>query len=144
MFSKILCPVDPTEPGLEKPALTVARQLADANGASIVLLAVVPEMPVMAAEYLPPDFHQNQAREIAQILGKMTEGLGLPKERIGIKVRVGRPYHEILDEAEASKADLIVMASHRPRLATYLLGSNAAHVVRHARCSVMALRPEAA
>ena len=37
-------------------------------------------------------------------------------------------------------ADLIVMGSHRPELADYLLGANAAKVVRHADCSVMVVR----
>lgn len=144
MFRTILCPVDPSEPGLEQKALTVARQLADQNGSTIVLLAVVPDMPVMAAEYLPQDFHQTQMKETQEALAALTPALGLPQDRVRVKVRLGRPYHEILEEADASKVDLIVMASHKPRLATYLLGSNAAHVVRHAKCSVMALRPEAA
>jgi len=48
----------------------------------------------------------------------------------------------VLEEAEACKADLIVMGSHRPAMATYLLGSNAARIVRHAPCSVMVLRGE--
>ena len=52
-----------------------------------------------------------------------------------------RPYHEILEEAGEIKADLIVMASHRPGFATYLMGSNATYVVRHARCSVLVIRP---
>jgi nucleotide-binding universal stress UspA family protein len=37
-------------------------------------------------------------------------------------------------------ADLIVMASHKPTVTDYLLGANAAHVVRHAGCSVMVVR----
>ncbi|MDP2800496.1 MAG: universal stress protein [Phreatobacter sp.] len=144
MFQSILCPVDTSEPGLEQKALSVAKLLAEANGASITLLAVVPDMPVMAAEYLPADFHKTQMSEFRRVLEDIATASGLPKERVRTKVRIGRPYHEILEEAQASHADLIVMASHRPRLATYLLGSNAAHVVRHATCSVMALRPEAA
>ena len=46
----------------------------------------------------------------------------------------------ILDLAEKIGADLIVMASHRPELKDYLLGPNAARVVRHAECSVMVVR----
>ena len=44
-----------------------------------------------------------------------------------------------LEEAEAS-ADAIVIASHRPDLSDYLLGSTAARVVRHAQCTVLVLR----
>ena len=55
-------------------------------------------------------------------------------------VRQGGIYHEILEEAAAMKADLIVMTSHRPAMRTYFLGSNAGHVVRYATCSVLVVR----
>jgi len=47
--------------------------------------------------------------------------------------------HEILEEAKAIGADLIVMSSHRPAMKT-ILGSNAGHVVRYAKCSVLVVR----
>ena len=40
----------------------------------------------------------------------------------------------------AIKAELIVMTSHRPAMRTYFLGSNAGHVVRYAKCSVLVVR----
>ena len=46
----------------------------------------------------------------------------------------------ILLGAAAIKADLIVMTSHRPAMRTYFLGSNAGHVVRYAKCSVLVVR----
>ncbi len=52
----------------------------------------------------------------------------------------GTVYEVILDMAEKVEADLIVMASHRPELQDYLLGPNAARVVRHAKCSVLVVR----
>jgi len=55
-------------------------------------------------------------------------------------VSQGTIYKEILDAAERVGCDLIVMASHRPELADYLLGPNAARVVRHANCSVLVVR----
>ena len=42
--------------------------------------------------------------------------------------------------ADETNADLIVMASHRPELKDFLLGPNAARVVRHANCSVLVVR----
>jgi len=32
------------------------------------------------------------------------------------------------------------MSSHRPAMRTYFLGSNAGHVVRYAKCSVLVVR----
>jgi nucleotide-binding universal stress UspA family protein len=55
-------------------------------------------------------------------------------------VRRGRIYHEILEEAAAIRADLIAMTSHRPAMRTHFLGSNASHVVRYAKCSVLVVR----
>ena len=55
-------------------------------------------------------------------------------------VRQGGIYHEVIEEAKAVDADLIVMTSHRPDMRSYFLGSNAGHVVRYASCSVLVLR----
>ncbi len=68
------------------------------------------------------------------------------KEHIPDDVRVqhvvgeGTVYEVILKIAGDINADLIVMGSHRPELKDYLLGPNAARVVRHANCSVMVVR----
>jgi nucleotide-binding universal stress UspA family protein len=56
------------------------------------------------------------------------------------EARYGSIGHEILATARERKVDLIVMASHRPEMIDYLIGSNAAHVALHAPCSVMVLR----
>jgi nucleotide-binding universal stress UspA family protein len=56
----------------------------------------------------------------------------------------GDPRHALLNEARAFKADLIVVGSHgRSGVAKLLLGSVASHVVSHAPCSVLVVRPAA-
>jgi nucleotide-binding universal stress UspA family protein len=55
-------------------------------------------------------------------------------------VRQGSIYSEILSVAREQQVDLIVMASHRPEMKDYLIGTNAARVVRHAACSVLVVR----
>ncbi|MGQ7113147.1 universal stress protein, partial [Escherichia sp. TWPC-MK] len=45
-----------------------------------------------------------------------------------------------LEMAKKIPAHMIIIASHRPDITTYLLGSNAAAVVRHAECSVLVVR----
>jgi len=42
--------------------------------------------------------------------------------------------------AQEKGVDLIIIASHRPGLQDYFLGSTAAKVVRHAKCSVLVIR----
>ena len=58
-----------------------------------------------------------------------------------IVVRRGHAARDILSFASERKADMIVMASHDPGIVDYFLGSVAGHVVRHAHCSVLVVRP---
>ncbi|MBT8411941.1 MAG: universal stress protein, partial [Octadecabacter sp.] len=44
------------------------------------------------------------------------------------------------DFATDNSIDCIIMASHQPGLEDYFLGSTAARVVRHAKCSVHVIR----
>jgi len=53
----------------------------------------------------------------------------------------GDVYREILGAAGTLDVDLIVLLAHRPGLSDYLLGSNAARIARHARRSVLLVRP---
>jgi len=55
-------------------------------------------------------------------------------------VAEGRIYKMILEVAKKVGIDLIVMGSHTPEISDFLLGPNAAKVVRHATCSVMVVR----
>jgi len=55
-------------------------------------------------------------------------------------VAVGVVYEEVLKAAKISEADLIVIGAHREDFKDYLLGPNAARVVRHSKCSVYVVR----
>jgi nucleotide-binding universal stress UspA family protein len=57
-----------------------------------------------------------------------------------VEVHAGHPYKTILEVADKSGAELIIIASHQPGLEDYFLGSTAAKVVRHAKCSVLVVR----
>src|SRR6266849_75495 len=95
---------------------------------------------LMLAEYVPADFDAQQRQTSEEALGIVARESGIDAARISSAVRQGGIYHEILEEAAAIKADLIVMTSHRPAMRTYFLGSNAGHVVRYAKCSVLVVR----
>lgn len=140
MFKKILLPIDPAETGFADKALATASQFARDYGTRIRLLAVCPEVQSFVASQLPEDW---QAREIEQtdlILEKIRSELDAPADLVDGQIRRGSVYQEVIDEAEQSACDLILMTSHKPGLSTYFVGSNAAHIVRHAQCSVMVLR----
>ncbi len=57
-----------------------------------------------------------------------------------VVLRQGAPSTEILEEAARIGADAIVLGSHRPDYTDFFLGSTAARVVRHARCTVVVER----
>ncbi|MGB3273990.1 MAG: universal stress protein [Xanthobacteraceae bacterium] len=139
MFKSILVPIDLADSELAKPAIARAVALAGAHG-TLRLINVLPMTPVMLAEYVPADFDAQQRQSAEEALAIVTAEAGLAPERISSVVRQGGIYHEILQEAAAIDADLIVMTSHRPAMRTYFLGSNAGHVVRYARCSVLVVR----
>src|SRR5262249_58684063 len=92
------------------------------------------------AKYPPADFDEQQRQSAEEALAIVARESGIEAGRISSLVRQGGIYHEILEEAAAVKADLIVMTSHRPAMRTYFLGYNAGHVVRYAKCSVLVVR----
>ena len=140
MYKCILVPIDLTETELAKPAISAAVIMAQESGGSMRLINVLPLTPVMLAEYVPPDFDAQQRQSAEEALAIIAKECGLDARHVGWTVRQGGIYHEVLEEAKAMRADLIVMSSHRPAMRTYFLGSNAGHVVRYATCSVLVVR----
>jgi nucleotide-binding universal stress UspA family protein len=143
MYKQILVPVDLTDPELAKPALATAMMMVAQSNGTIRLINIMPLTPVMLAEYVPPDFEAQQRKSAEEALAIVAKETGIDPSRVSSAVRQGGVYQEILEEANAMKADLIVMTSHRPQrpaVRTYFLGSNAGHVVRYAKCSVLVVR----
>jgi nucleotide-binding universal stress UspA family protein len=142
MYKKILVPVDLTEPNFAKPAIDTAVELAAQSAGIVRIVNVLPMTPVMLAEYVPADFDSQQRQTAEETVAKLARESGFDPARLSTVVRQGGIYHEVLEEAELLNADLIVMVSHRPAIKTYFLGSNAGHVVRYAKCSVLVVRPK--
>lgn len=140
MFEKILIPLDLTEPELTRQALDEALAIARPTSARLRLVNVQSLVPVAFIDYIPPNFDEELRSSAEQELADVAEKLDYPKERVTTVVRFGAIYPEVLAEAEDWGADLIVLSSHRPAMSTYLLGSNAKTIVRHAKCSVLVVR----
>jgi len=140
MFKTILVPVDLAEIETSQPAIDTAVALAEISGGTIRLVYVRSLVPMTYMEFVPPGFTEDQEREAEESVAKVAATVPLPAERVSATVRLGSVYNEVLQEAEDTGADLIVVGSHRPSMATYLLGSNASTIVRHARSSVLVVR----
>ncbi len=141
MHKSILLPVDLNHTESLGKAVEVAVHFARTSGARLHVVTVVPGfgLPVVAS-YFPEDFEQKALASAKQALDRFVAKnvpKGLPVQPI---VAHGTVYDEILRCAAELGVDLIVMASHRPEMQDYLLGSNASTVVRHAKCSVLVVR----
>jgi nucleotide-binding universal stress UspA family protein len=141
MYKNILLPIDLNSIETQEPAIGTAIQLTKTFGARLHVMAVVPDLGVgVVSTFFPEDYEQKvMAAADAELQDFLRQRM--PK---GIDARHavanGTIYKEVLDFAEQIEADLIVMASHRPELKDYLIGPNAARVVRHANCSVLVVR----
>ena len=139
-FRSILVPVDIAEQETAQPAIERAVELAQASGGIVRLIYVRAILPVTYMEFVPPSFDTEQQRDAEEKLAAVAAEIPLPQERVSAVVTMGAVYCGVLAEAENTATDLIVVGSHRPSMATYLIGSNAARIVRHAKCSVLVVR----
>ncbi len=140
MFKKILVPVDLADIETSRRAIIAAVELAKAGDGTVRLLYVRSILPVTYMEFVPPEFDDEQVDKSMNALAKIASEMELSGDRISCAVRIGAIYNEVLDEVEQQGIGLVVIGSHRPTMATYLLGSNAATIVRHAKCSVLVIR----
>lgn len=140
MFKKILAPIYLAEGKIARPALDKAVQLADLSGAALRLLNVQNEAPVAFQDFVPETFDEELRARAERRLKEIAAQLATPQNRLTIAARSGRIYPEILAEADEWGADLIVVGSHRPSFADYLLGSNARAIAGRAKCSVLIVR----
>ena len=136
MYKNILVPIDTGHIVEGKSIIDMAVQHA-ADDAKITLLNVVEDIPNWAAVNLPADLIDKSIDTVQSELKAIVNASGI---KMDVEVRTGHSYNTILDVAEEKNADLIIVASHRPGLQDYLMGSTAAKVVRHATCSVLVVR----
>jgi len=140
MFKRLLAPIDLSEAEMTKQGVDAALEFARLFDAQLHLLNVQTIMPVLMFDYVPAGFDERLRETIEQELAELAARIDFPKDRLSTQLRFGAVYPEVLAEAEDWGADLIVLCSHRPTMATYLLGSNAKTIVRHAKCSVLVVR----
>ena len=144
MFKNILVPVDIGEVDVAKPGFDEAVELAKLGGAALRLIHVRSPVPYAMNEYIPAEYYDTDEKAVLNALENLAAKLDLPKGRVTVIAPFGSVYDEVLKEAARMSADLIVLGSHRPNWSTYLIGSNAANIVRHAKCSVLVMRPPGA
>lgn len=138
MFNSVLIPIDLSNASAAKSIIQVAKQVGG-KAAKIRLLTVIESIPQYIAAEIPFDYVEKSSKEALRHLKAIATESG--HERLEVEViSGGSPGSAILDEAESWGADVIIIASHKPGLQDYFLGSTAARVVRHAKCPVLVMR----
>ncbi|HXK53206.1 MAG TPA: universal stress protein [Hyphomicrobiales bacterium] len=139
MLHSILVPVDVAQMKAGHAALDLAKSIKKTEGGKIHILHVIEPLPGYVATAIPAEVREKVSRETREELAALAVEQGLGDE-VDVIVRHGPASREILEAAREVHAELIVIASHDPGIADYLLGSVAARIVRHAHCSVLVVR----
>lgn len=141
MLKTILLPIDlSAQKGADK-SVAQAIEMARAHSAVLHVMTVVPTFGMsIVGSYFDQSFEK---RALADAEAQLKAYCG---ERIPADIEThphvthGSIYDEIMTAADKLGCDTIVMSAHRPELGDYLLGTNAARVVRHAKQSVFVVR----
>lgn len=140
MFKTVLVPIDFEHDGSWERSLEAAFSIARLDDAKLHILHVIRSTPPVVAQYLPKDYAPTAEIAALAALKEKVKARGVTESEARFIVRHGEIYPEILDVAGEIGADLIVMAAHKPGMSDYLLGTTAARVARHAKCSVFLVR----
>ena len=140
MYKNILVPLD-FSPGSDK-AIQAAAVLARSMDCKINVITVLPEFGFSTvAQYFPKDAQKKARKEALEKLKSYVEEQGAGDVLGESFADQGSIYKKILDVAESSKADLIVISGRSEQwVDRFLMGSNAEKVVRYADCTVLVVK----
>ena len=127
--------------GSNKNAINIAENLAKNDGATLHVVTIIPNfsMPIVGG-YFPKDFEEKHfAQAKAELKAQINADANDPGSIVRHVVQ-GSIYEKIMESADKLDCSLIIIEAHRPDLKDYLLGPNAARVVRHAKQSVYVIR----
>jgi nucleotide-binding universal stress UspA family protein len=144
MYKRILIPTDGSE--ITGRAIDSGVGLAKALGAEIDTICVKEPFPYGAVAEMQPtppqEFFEAQERAAARNVGAVIaacEAAGVICHAVTVEGL--QPWEAIIEHAEKSGCDLLVMGSHgRGGLASLFLGSEMQDVLKHTRIPVLVVR----
>jgi nucleotide-binding universal stress UspA family protein len=141
MYDDLLVPVDLAHDGSSRKSVLTAVEYAKAFNSTIHLMAVIPDSGMaMVSQYFSKSAVDKIIESSNDTLREYARK-NIPKDvKLKIIVTTGNVYESIINAATKIDVDLIIMSAHRPELKDYLLGPNAARVVRHSDRSVLVVR----
>lgn len=138
MYKSIVVAVALFNKGATSRALIQKANKLVAPDGTITLVHVLDEVPAYLAAAVAKEqllAHRKAIREQLDSLAASAKA-----KRVDVDIRGGRPSENILASADECHADLIMIASHKPGMGDYFIGSTASRVVRHSQVSVMVTR----
>jgi nucleotide-binding universal stress UspA family protein len=141
MIRSILLPIDLSDDKGWQAPLEAALSLARLYTAKLHVVAVLPDFGMaQVGAFFAGDYEKKALAAFGVALNDWLRAHVPPDVEAHPHVLHGSIYDEVLRAADKLAVDLIVIGAHRPKLKDYLLGPNAARVVRHASQSVYVVR----
>lgn len=141
MPGTVLAAVDVAHAEDQVRILRRAKQLADLDGSKLAIMTVIPDFGMSVVGSFFEEGAEHQALELAQSkLHELVKDILGDDSGIQHVIEHGSVYEKVLATASLLDATIIVVGAHKPDLKDYLLGPNAARIVRHANCSVHVVR----
>ncbi|MBL4614435.1 MAG: universal stress protein [Magnetovibrio sp.] len=141
MYKDILLPIDLNDEGSWQKALPVALNFVRASTGTLHVLSVVPDFGMsIVGQFFPEGYEKKVGEKVLASLKEFVKNHIPDDIQTHHIIGEGKVYKVILNMAEKIDADMVVVSSGRDDLKDFLLGPNAARVVRHANCSVMVVR----
>ena len=147
MFNKILVTIDGSDPSMH--ALGFGADLAERDGAELVVLSVVPPLPLFVTEetelshypQLMEDierYHEKMLAETSKDLGRDHKGL-----KVSTLLRKGVPARNIVEAAKEEEVDLIVIGNRGTGgIISWMLGSTSRSVAEACTVPVMIVKDQ--
>ena len=141
MYKNILLAIDLGDDKSWAHSLPTAVEYAETFGATLRVMSVVPDFGMsIVGSFFPEGYEEKVLEQARQKLHAFVTEHVPDTVTVQHVIGHGTVYDEVLRVAGEVSADLIVLGASRPRAGKFLIGPNAARVVREAGCSVIVVR----
>ncbi len=131
MYKNILVPILIDKHHDTQASYLVALALADED-TKFTVIHVMEPIPDFVVHQVPGEILADSRNQADKALKQSAAAL----PGASTCLVSGHPGRLIVEHADDNGIDCIIMASHKPGLEDFFLGSTASRVVRHARCAV--------
>ncbi len=140
MFKDILLPINLSDEATWKNPVETGLELAQSTGATLHVMTVVPSFDYpMVESFFPVDFEQKAREAMDKELHQFVTNHIPRNVKVQTILAVGSIYEQILNMANDTKCDLIIMSRRDKPRRHFTLGSNVDKVVHHANTAVLVL-----